>query len=78
VNADVSLFKNFAVRRISEAARLQFRAEAFNLPNRANFLAPTANNKLFDTKGAPVSFAGQITALSTPSREIQFGLKLLW
>jgi hypothetical protein len=78
VNADVSLFKNFALRRISEAARLQFRGEAFNLPNRANFVAPTANNKLFDTKGAPVNFAGQITALSTPSREIQFGLKLLW
>ncbi len=78
VNADVSLFKNFGLRKISEAARLQFRAEAFNLPNRVNFAPPTANNKLFDTKGAPVNFAGQITALSTPSREIQFGLKLLW
>jgi hypothetical protein len=49
--------------------RLQFRAEAFNLPNRVNLAPPTTNNKLFDTKGAPVA---------TPSREIQFGLKFLW
>jgi len=78
VNADVSLFKNFRLPFISELARLQFRAEAFNLPNRANFAAPITNNKLFDTKGNPVNFAGQITTLQTPGRTMQMGLKLLW
>jgi len=75
LSADLSLFKNI---KITEAVRLQFRAEAFNIPNRANFAAPLANNKLFDTKGAPVNFAGQITTLQTSPRQIQLGLKLLW
>jgi hypothetical protein len=50
----------------------------FNIPNRANFAAPLTNNKLFDTKGSPVNFAGQITSLQTPGRVIQHGLKMLW
>jgi hypothetical protein len=78
VNADVSVFKNFPVRFMGERGHLQFRAEAFNLPNRANFAAPITNNKLFDTKGNPVNFAGQITSLQTPGRTMQLGLKLLW
>jgi hypothetical protein len=48
------------------------------LPNRANFAAPLTNSKLFDTKGNPVPFAGQITSLQTLGRVIQVGLKLLW
>jgi len=46
--------------------------------NRANFAAPFANNKLFDTKGVPVNFAGQITTLSTSPRQLQLALKLIW
>ncbi|HLK62964.1 MAG TPA: carboxypeptidase regulatory-like domain-containing protein [Bryobacteraceae bacterium] len=78
VNADFSVFKNVPLPSMREGARLQIRAEAFNLPNRANFAAPLTNNKLFDTKGNPVNFAGQITALQTPGRVVQLGLKLLW
>lgn len=78
VNADVSLVKNIPIHVIHEGVHLQFRAEAFNLANRANFAAPLTNNKLFDTKGKAVNFAGRITTLQTPPREIQFGLKLIW
>jgi hypothetical protein len=78
VNADVSMFKNIPFNVMREGARLQIRVEAYNLPNRANFAAPLTNNKLFDTKGNPVNFAGQITSLQTPGRVIQLGLKLLW
>jgi hypothetical protein len=78
VNGDVSMFKNIPFNFMREGARLQIRVEAFNLPNRANFAAPLTNNKLFDTKGNPVNFAGQITSLQTPGRVIQLGLKLLW
>src|SRR5262249_17220138 len=78
VNADISLFKNFALPMIRETAKLQFRAEAFNFPNRVNFAAPLTTNKLFDTRGAGVNVAGQITTLQTPARVLQMGLKLLW
>jgi hypothetical protein len=78
VNADVSLFKNVPLHFMGESGHLQFRVEAFNLPNRANFAAPLTNNKLFDTKGNPVNFAGQITSLQTPGRVVQAGMKLMW
>jgi hypothetical protein len=65
-DVDASIFKNF---RFTERFRLQFRAEAFNLQNRANFQNPTAT----------VSSAtyGRITAAYDP-RVLQFGLKLLF
>jgi len=78
VDADLALFKNFPLRMINDLARLQVRGEAFNAINRANFAGPYANNKLFDVKGNPVAFAGQITTLATPGRVLQMGLKLLW
>ncbi len=78
IDADVSLFKNVPLAFLNEQARLQIRAEAFNVANRANFAAPFANNKLFDTKGNPINFAGQITALETPGRVVQMGIKVLW
>jgi hypothetical protein len=78
VTADASLIKNIAVGGLHQGAHLQFRAELFNLANRANFAAPLANNKLFDARGTPVNFAGQITTLSTSPRQLQLGLKLIW
>jgi hypothetical protein len=38
---DVSVFKNNRIRRISENFNAQFRAEFFNVLNRANFASPT-------------------------------------
>jgi hypothetical protein len=66
---------------ISERFRLQFRAEIFNLLNRANFNTP--NLILFTPPTAPnptgvSGTAGAITSTSTTAREVQFGLKLLW
>jgi hypothetical protein len=75
---DFSVLKETAIR---ERLNLQFRAEIFNLLNRANFntpnlivfTPPTATN-LTGLSGT----AGAITSTSTTSRQIQFGLKLLW
>ena len=69
---DLSLFKNTAV---SERATLQFRAEFFNVLNRANFGPP--NSTAF-ANGVVSSSAGLITITSTSSRQIQFGLKLIF
>jgi hypothetical protein len=61
--------------RIREGLNLQFRAEIFNILNRANFNLPNA--VVFTPSGVSPT-AGVITSTSTTSRQIQFGLKLLW
>jgi len=76
VNLDVSFFKNTPVPRVNENFALQFRAEFFNILNRANFGTPRLN--LFDSRGAVAGGAGRITSTVTKSREIQFGLKAIW
>ena len=75
---DFSIFKNNYIRKISETFNAQFRAEMFNIFNRANFQAPLANNALFDQTTAPIGGAGELTATTTSAREIQFALKLIW
>jgi len=62
---------------------LQFRVEIFNLLNRANFNTPNLiADVLLPAPNATVPVqspaAGTITGTSTSSRQIQFGLKLLW
>ena len=69
---DFSTFKDMAIR---ERLNLQFRAEIFNLLNRANFNTP--NGVAFTPSGVSPT-AGAITSTSTTSRQVQFGLKLLW
>jgi hypothetical protein len=69
---DFSVLKD---TRIREQLNLQFRAEIFNLLNRANFNLPNA--VVFTPSGVSPT-AGVITSTSTTSRQVQFGLKLLW
>jgi hypothetical protein len=78
VNFDSSLVKNNYIKKISDSFNAQFRAEFFNLFNRANFAPPLDNRNIFDASGASTSNAGLITATQTPSRQIQFALKLIW
>ena len=69
---DFSVFKNTAV---SEKISIQFRAEVFNLLNHANFGLPRPS--VF-AGNAISSSAGRVTATTTTSRQIQFGLKLIF
>jgi len=69
---DFSLLKD---TKLGERLNLQFRAELFNLLNRANFNTPNA--VVFTPSGVSPT-AGLITSTSTTSRQVQFGLKLLW
>ena len=69
---DTSLFKTTA---ITERTNLQFRAEFFNVLNHADFATPNAT--VFSS-GAISPSAGLITATATTSRQIQFGLKLIF
>ncbi len=78
VNFDFSLFKNNYIKRISDRFNAQFRAEFFNILNHANFAPPLDNRNIFNATGSPVDSAGLITSTQTPSRQIQFALKLIW
>ena len=78
MNFDFSVFKNNFIKRISDAFNVQFRAEFFNIFNRANFAPPLDNRNVFDATGTPIANAGLITATQTPSRQIQLALKLIW
>ncbi len=69
---------DFAVHKdthLGEKTNLQFRAELFNLLNRANFNTPNA--VVFTPSGVSPT-AGLITSTSTTSRQVQLSLKLLF
>jgi hypothetical protein len=63
---DLGLHKNFPLW--SEARRIEFRAEAFNLFNRTNFQSPSSNIG---------STYGRITS-TFPARQLQFALKFVF
>ncbi|MBI4482709.1 MAG: TonB-dependent receptor [Acidobacteria bacterium] len=75
-NVDFSLIKNFRVPSLSEDFLIAFRAEFFNLFNRANFGLPSTS--VFDGSGRALAAAGRITRTNSPARQVQFGLRLSW
>lgn len=78
LNLDTSLVRDIGGL---DKFHAQFRAEFFNVLNRTNFaspVVPTNNTSLFGANGAPISSAGVLTSTTTTSRQIQFGLKLIW
>ncbi len=82
VNLDFSMHKNFAVKKISEAFNVQFRAEFFNILNHANFAPPlpffsSGNAQLFNPNGTPTGSGGLQSSVTQP-RDIQFALKVIW
>ena len=68
-------FSTFKDTRINERMNVEFRAELFNLLNRANFNTP---NLIAFTPTGVSGTAGAISSTSTTSRQVQFALKFLW
>lgn len=79
MNFDLSLQKNTPLP-LGEGHQLHFHANFFNLFNRANFSNPRADlsQVLNPTSGAYIAGAGKITSSATSSRQLQFGLKLIF
>jgi hypothetical protein len=79
VNLDFSATKNNPIHRISETFNIQFRAEIFNILNHSNFVPPGPYNGagIFDDTGA-IATNGEMDALATQPRDVQFGLKVIW
>lgn len=69
-NVDFTLGKETAIR---ERTTLEFRAEFFNLLNRARFGAP--NTTLFNSNRTRNGNAGRVTNTANDNRQIQFGMK---
>jgi hypothetical protein len=69
---DLSLVKDIAA---TERMNLQLRSEFFNIFNHTNLGTP---NAIVFSGGAISPSAGLITATATTSRQIQFGLKLIF
>ncbi len=67
-NVSMSLFKEFALSRIREGMRLEFRAESFNTFNHPQFAGPSAL--------VGDSNFGFITSTISSARELQLALKL--
>jgi hypothetical protein len=80
INMDFAVFKNNHIRRISETFNIQFRAEMFNILNRANFSPPVLPDQtdIFSGDGSLNDSAGQLKSTVTDAREIQFGIKFVW
>ena len=75
-NLDFSVFKNQNLW--GEKLKMQFRAEMFNILNNTNFV-PQRFSNTFTGSGAPISSLGTPTAPTlNQSRQIQFGLRLLF
>lgn len=75
---DVSFFKDNTLRRIRSDLNLQLRAEVFNIFNHPNLAPPLEHGALFNAQGASINGAGQIVTTTTPSRQIQLGIKVVW
>jgi carboxypeptidase family protein len=61
---------------VSERLKVNFRAEFFNILNRANFGFPA--HSVFATNGSILGSAGRISTTVSTSRQIQLGLKLVF
>ena len=74
---DAALLKNVTLHGSSS---IQLRAEAFNLTNHVNFGQPNANVFAQTANGGGTfsPTAGRITTTASTSRQIQFGMKILF
>ena len=72
---DLSLVKK---TEIAEGAEVQFRAEFFNIFNRANFADPGTRMFSRSSSSSLRGDLGRITRTTTTSREIQLALKILF
>jgi len=86
VEPDFSVTKDTPVKHLGESGMIEFRAEIFNIINRANFGMPGSGGAYPVYTGAlttadsetPLATAGLVTRTNTTSRQLQFALRLMF
>jgi hypothetical protein len=73
---DLSLSKIASWSRLGDGGRLEFRVEAFNVLNRANFGPPELRVFSGAEGQPPIATFGRITNTVTSARQIQLGLRV--
>ncbi|MBI4442064.1 MAG: TonB-dependent receptor [Acidobacteria bacterium] len=76
INMDFTLTRSFALSKLYEGMKADFRFELYNLFNRPNFGVPSTS--VFTATGERSSTFGQINSLRGDGRQIQLGLKFLF
>ena len=75
----MSVIKDTHISKLGENFNIQFRAEFFNIFNRANYQGPTDNLVALDPLLIDNPSFGQIDQdTQVPMREIQFALKIVF
>jgi hypothetical protein len=74
---DLMFGKDFVAGLMSDDFRIQFRAEVFNLLNRANFSIPSGA-EVFNPDLTIRADAGRITTTRTSARQAQLGVRVVW
>ena len=82
-NMDITFTKNTRLPFLGEAGSLQFRTEFYNILNRPNFGDPSMTIFRRPRRGRPTerrlySTAARIDDTRTTSRQLQFGLKVIF
>jgi outer membrane receptor protein involved in Fe transport len=75
---DATLLRKFALKNLNENARIELRAEVFNLFNNSNFYR---FNNVYGNGAAPLAtFAQPLSGISSvdPGRQIQFGARFVF
>ena len=73
---DFSVMKKWPLAFLGEEGDFEFRAEFFNIFNRANFNTPDRN--VFRSRGRVNGSAGRITQTTGTERQVQLGLKIVF
>lgn len=73
---DLALSRYVPLTTISDDFNIQIRLEIFNLFNQTNFGLP--DSSIFNSDGTVRGSVGRITETSTPARQMQLGLKIVF
>ena len=75
----MSLTKRFTAEKLGPVGAVEVRLEAFNVLNRANYGIPALIAYAGQRDGeAPLTTLGRIRSTTTPARQVQLGVRVVF